>query len=312
MNDNIEEKIYQAVKKHKSSIVIRHELCAEKINQIVQKMLDDHPDVFFSEWQYVLYMTKVVIKPDYVYSQKEEMNLLEKCQEQAEIILSRVQGMSELQSIQRLHDILVRNIRYVDDGLFLRHTIVGALLDRKVVCDGYSKLFKYLLDQLGIENRIVKGRGFSHVLADSEVHSWNIVCYQGKWYHIDVTYDESLSVPGFIRYDYFFVSDQTISLDHYYNQEITPHASDDSIFPYAGKTIIKNRTDLFDEIKNNVEKKNQNIILRFHESFSEDAVKQAVQEGFSDFFLNKQEGFEIMFNINNTRNIVHVNLKTGA
>ena len=72
-----------------------------------------------------------------------------KCEEQADIICSRLVGMNNIQMAKRLHDILVRNITYDNDDSYEVHTIAGALLNRRAVCDGYSKLYKYILDKMG-------------------------------------------------------------------------------------------------------------------------------------------------------------------
>jgi len=43
---------------------------------------------------------------------------------------------------------------------------------------------------------------------------WNVVRIEGKYYHLDATFDNSLSKDEIIRYDYFNVSDEQIFRDH--------------------------------------------------------------------------------------------------
>jgi transglutaminase/protease-like cytokinesis protein 3 len=88
------------------------------------------------------------------------------------------------------------------------HTIIGPLLKRKCVCDGFSKLYKLVLDELGIENYLIYGKGFVHTLSDSEEHAWNLVKIDNDFYHVDVTYDATLSMHDYIRYDYFLIDDR--------------------------------------------------------------------------------------------------------
>ena len=54
------------------------------------------------------------------------------------------------------------------------------------VCQGYAETMKLFLDALGIENKLVYGTGggISHV--------WNLLCLDGDWYHMDVTWDDPL------------------------------------------------------------------------------------------------------------------------
>lgn len=45
-------------------------------------------------------------------------------------------------------------------------------------------------------------------------HAWNIIRIDGVYYHLDATFDNSLSREGEIRYDYFNLDDKYIFKDH--------------------------------------------------------------------------------------------------
>lgn len=67
---------------------------------------------------------------------------------------------------------------------FIR-TAYGALKYGKCVCEGYSRIFKAVMDELGETNVLVNGW-----LADDDVteaHMWNLVNSDGKWYGVDPT-----------------------------------------------------------------------------------------------------------------------------
>ena len=55
-------------------------------------------------------------------------------------------------------------------------------------CQGYTKLFKAIMDKLGIE--------CSYSSSDMIAHVWNIVKLDGQWYHIDVTWNDNISTRG--------------------------------------------------------------------------------------------------------------------
>lgn len=232
----VESKIYQAVKRQKKNIIIYDHLSANNIYLIMNSLINDYPDLFYiSNWEYKITEYYVVLKPIYTLSHKEILDIDKECKIQKKFILSRVEGLSQLEIVKRIHDILIRNIKYSYDDNDFVHTIVGGLVFRKAVCDGYSKLFKLLLDDLNINCIIVNGKGFNKTLVDSENHAWNMICLDGNWYHVDVTYDNSLSVPDFIRYDYFLVNDNMIRNDHYYDVDKYPKAIDDSLYQYVNK-----------------------------------------------------------------------------
>ncbi|MDE5897146.1 MAG: hypothetical protein K2H43_04970 [Clostridia bacterium] len=81
--------------------------------------------------------------------------------------------------------------RYVDtpDVAFI-NTSYGALVNRKAVCEGYTNAFKAVMDRLDIPCVSVHGY---HIREDgtSVPHSWNVVNLEGKWYNVDVTFNDT-------------------------------------------------------------------------------------------------------------------------
>lgn len=91
------------------------------------------------------------------------------------------------------------------------HNAYGALVDGKAVCDGYTKAFQYLLQRVGIQSFMVTGIG------NGVKHAWNIVRIDGKYYNVDLTWDDQKSD---IIYTYFNITDEEIkSLSHILDKE---------------------------------------------------------------------------------------------
>jgi len=61
---------------------------------------------------------------------------------------------------------------------------VGALVDKVAVCDGYSKAFVKLAQACGLTVKRVTGT------ANGEGHAWNQIRLNGKWYNVDVTWED--------------------------------------------------------------------------------------------------------------------------
>jgi len=59
-------------------------------------------------------------------------------------------------------------------------TAYGCLVRHKAVCEGYAEAFRLIMDRLKIPNK----------LASSKDHTWNKVKLGGKWYHVDVTWND--------------------------------------------------------------------------------------------------------------------------
>lgn len=83
----------------------------------------------------------------------------------------------------------------------------------KPVCEGYSRAFKLICDELNIPCIIVGG--WASDGSKSEGHMWNYVEIDKKWYAVDVTWDDPLVagknslVSGYENKDYFLVGSNT-------------------------------------------------------------------------------------------------------
>jgi len=135
-------------------------------------------------------------------------------------------SMSERDKVKAVHDWICTNIEYDHDN-YLNGTIPvssyrthGAITTGKAVCQGYAELFEDFMDALGIDCIIVSGRADNGKVVDG--HAWNQVKVDGKWYNIDVTWDDPVTSRGgqLTRYDYFLIGNAQISKDHFTSQDI--------------------------------------------------------------------------------------------
>lgn len=90
-----------------------------------------------------------------------------------------------------IHDYLAENMKYdtpaaqdpyINGGLKPAFSILGAFIDKKGVCEAYSKAFQTLCYEVGINANQVIGEG----------HMWNTVNLGGDWYQVDVTWDDPI------------------------------------------------------------------------------------------------------------------------
>jgi len=155
------------------------------------------------------------------YTNKEQINLLIKELENLRIqFKEQMLVMSTKQEqIKALHDWIVDNVEYDSSMQSVnRYTINGALQDRIAVCEGYAKLFKYILDSVEIENVLVSGTAINSE-GESEKHMWNYVQLDGVWYGVDCTWDDPIikgngKVTEQIKYKYFLKGKEVFDLDH--------------------------------------------------------------------------------------------------
>ena len=133
------------------------------------------------------------------------------------------ENMSEYDKVKAIHDWLVCNVEYDVEGYYggnipyTDYTIEGLLSTRKAVCDGYAKTFKKMAIQAGLEAVRITGNGKSG--NSSEGHAWNQVKVDGKWYNVDVTWDDPI-MSGVtdnrnLTYRYFLIPDSLMNVDHF-------------------------------------------------------------------------------------------------
>ena len=123
----------------------------------------------------------------------------------AESILAQTQQMSPLQAELFFHDFLCKNVQYYTKSAastMPRHaTAVGALIDKRANCQGYSDAFAMLCTMYGLTVDTQSG------IAGKERHVWNVIQLQGKWYAVDVTWDDNDAKKtqgrDFISHKYF-------------------------------------------------------------------------------------------------------------
>jgi hypothetical protein len=152
---------------------------------------------------------------------------------------------TKYEKVKAIHDYLCDNIEYraSDDGSDICRTAYGALIEGNAVCQGYSVSLYRLLLEAGIDNRIIYGTSISP-FGTTGSHTWNIVDLYGKYYYIDVTWDDCsgsndyLLVPAGKGFE-----DEHIADEKYSNDSFT------SSYPMADEEYEENTDGLFEMLE---------------------------------------------------------------
>lgn len=156
---------------------------------------------------------EAVLTPCYLYSPNEYESLVSQLAMTVQKIRDQIcKTPSMLERELLVHDAFCKSVQYADDG-DQSHSIVGPLLFKRGVCDGISKAAKVVLQECGIKSHVISGMAQTGATHQKEPHAWNIVQMNNEWYHLDITFDNTISNKS-IRYDYFNVCDQEIFKDH--------------------------------------------------------------------------------------------------
>lgn len=163
---------------------------------------------------------KVTITPSYTYSKE----MIDTVENKITSLESQLIGsnMSVRDKIRTFHDYVINHTKYdtvmVNSGTnnYKANTAYGPLLNGYGICGGYSDAMALFLDDLKIPNYKIA----------SDNHVWNYVLLDGKWYHLDLTWDDPVSMNGENRliYTYFLITDDQLkklntSGNHTYNED---------------------------------------------------------------------------------------------
>ena len=176
-------------------------------------------------------ITIVSIEPQYHFTsaQYEERNIEYKAVAESMVADLKTAPLTDAQKALILHDRLATHCEYdqenydewlLDENYEIppdSYNMYGALVNRVAVCQGYSKAYKYMLDLLGIPNRLCA--------SNSAAHMWNIVTIDGKEYHVDVTHDDPVrDVAGHVSHTNFLVSTKKFNIHNIntYDMDRTP------------------------------------------------------------------------------------------
>lgn len=218
--------IYNGIKMRALNIVVPVYLPPKQIQDVYLKVLYDNP-IFYYINQTVIRMTGeagyYILLPEYLYTNNE----IEKINQDIQNVLRRIDVKArtmlsnEFRLEKYLHDSVVKSVAYDYDSLqkndcYNAHSIVGAFLDKKAVCEGIAKAFKLLCNEYSMKCIVVLGKADPEGKFDGDTyHAWNLVKVGNGSYHVDVTWDNMFEREiEHISYDYFNVTTEDILKDH--------------------------------------------------------------------------------------------------
>lgn len=173
----------------------------------------DHPEFYYitSQNKYSLSYnpaTKNVTRLNFTSKNSSLKQNFDKIDSIANTLISDVKNKSDYEKLKYLHDWIVKNLTY--------KTNVSLSLDGFITkqgqCMTYALMYKYLLNKLNIDCVYVSG-----YVKNEGNHAWNQVKLNGKWYGVDVCWDDPTGAN--LRYTYFLKGKNTFknrTLDYSY------------------------------------------------------------------------------------------------
>lgn len=224
----------------------------------------DCPEIFYSvrfSYRYYPDSTAVEFIPEYLFQKDKIREHRQAMQARVKKLARQAQGLDEKGKELFIHDFIVQNVRYDKLKKEYSHEIIGALGNGVAVCEGMAKAVKILCDELGIWCIIALSEA-NHEKGIKYRHAWNVIKIGGQYYHLDATFDNTLSKDDTIRYDYVNLSDKQIARDHEPVIWKVPACPDGDHFYYKEKKLSWTTTD---EVRNRTRQAvKKGKILLFH------------------------------------------------
>lgn len=193
-----------------------------QLSEAVEAYKNDHPEVFWlkSDFQYIdnydgtsLFLSYSVqpdnSDPDRLKKAKEKFN-----KTVDKIVDGAPKNATDYELELYVNDYLVDNCVYDKEAAESEelegheNDAYGALVEKKAVCEGYSRAFQLLCNRLGIDCINISGT------ANGTAHAWNNVKLDGEWYEVDVTWNDTDGDIEFPVYYYFNLPHDKFSESH--------------------------------------------------------------------------------------------------
>lgn len=256
-------------------------------HDLVLAVVEDNPHLFHVERTHFHYKrlgNRVWITSNNIYTPEQFRDTYELLKQRVNQILAAAEAYkTKIGQLRFLHDYLAASITYdycADDPRKAReaHTIAGALLNRRCVCDGYARAFRLLCDRLGISCIVVIGEGPTD--GESECHAWNIVKLDQVPYHVDITWDSNCTNGRLVKDFEFLRGDAAAARRHLWDRAVYPPCPKD--LPRR-EPLLSDAAQLEAEFVRHLKEKHRNFLLRL------DGKLQTVETFLSEYAVLRQK-----------------------
>ncbi len=212
LNSN-EQRLYETILTEilalHQTVKINAQISAERLSHICLCVLWDNPHICYVSCNDVMIKRGLTFKElcfKYLFPIKECKKIQENFQNRLEQIMEKINpdGLEEFEKELFIHDYMTASLEYDYASLQRRgtkewdlaHSVYGAVINGRAVCQGISAMFKVLADMAGISSILISG-----TISDNDEgaavtapgpHAWNLVCIDGAYVHLDVTNDLNL------------------------------------------------------------------------------------------------------------------------
>jgi len=143
----------------------------------------------------------------------------------------------DFENLKRIHDYIINNTKYDverndnGDSKYQSFNAYGPAVEGYATCNGYADLMAIILSKLGYKNFKVATTA-NEISYKSNGHVWNAVLIDDEWLHLDLTWDDPVSIDGknYLYHKYFLVSTEEMNEADSGNVKVEEHNFNKSIY----------------------------------------------------------------------------------
>ena len=274
-------------------------LGGEDLSTLFFQLRLDHPELFYAvgfscraaynaeTWEFV---------PDYMFPKPKVREHQRALKARVERLTRPMQGMTPPEQERYIHDFILDNVRYDKLEKPYSHEVIGPLTNGVGVCEGIAKTVKLLCDAVGLPCVIaISDRDRAN--GEKYLHAWNIITLNGKRYHLDATFDNTLSKNGVKRYDYYNLDDKRIFRDHRALLYPAPACTDaDGFFYRTEKLSFTKPEDVEKRIDQSIRKKRDTYVFHWRGGYLTREALSDLCQRIEHAAAKREKGVEIFVN----------------
>lgn len=259
----------------------------------------DNPEIFYSTtFKYKFYQDSgnAEMIPEYMFEKSKIQDHQKAMKSRVEKLARPAMKMSEQEKLLYIHDFICQNVYYDKLKKAYSHEIIGPLGQGVGVCEGIAKSVKILCDALGIWCIIA----LSEANPEQGIkyrHAWNVVRVNGKYYHLDATFDNSLGKKlNLIRYDYFCLNDKQLFRDHQPLVWKVPTCEDGEHFYYKEKKLSFTKMEDVRKRAMQAVKKGKILIFHWRGGYMTKEIAMEMMQIFEEEAVKKEKHARVSIN----------------
>ena len=225
-DEQIKTRIYNAIYTVERSVNLSDtSISSSKAHSLYSQVINENPEFFYCKSASISSVNGKLQGISFVYDGTKE-----ECENMRDSFFYEINAFmdgvhdewSEMEKLVYLNDYLVTHcmydVNYQNPELASEHRYdaYGVLVDNVAVCQGYALAVNLLMDKMGLESHLVSSMKLNH--------AWNMVKINGKYYMVDVTWDDPIyEKVGRVYHNYLMKSYS------WFNSQTGRHESDDYV-----------------------------------------------------------------------------------